>query len=443
MTKRRIDAGQSRALSPEQINLLLAAKRENHKRSAQTLLSILQLKGMTANVHIRTVQRVLKQQNMGGKWKLKRPPVLLPMDIQDPMDVWMGDFSPGVYLPHPHKPGKMAQTHLCLWFDAGGSIAVSGQYYWEANQFNGMCTLKDGMLRFGIPIKTYVDNGELAGEQVKRVCAYLGVIFCTGRPYHKEGRANVERMFQTIQNAFESELRAYPIKTLEDLNHRFHAWLDLFWNKRIIDGKTAISRFNDAKGQVQKLKSDDLSLFLFEEKRVVRKNCLVYVQNIKFWVDPPLIGKEVMVRYNPNDLHYIEIFRNGKKYQTAYPFDPNNFAYKLCRHISLREPKEEKCEEKVCDFLGELAEKYPKEAHLDSGGDMFIETIEHVLKRPLDSLQKGIATKFFNDSGPFDLEQIQQSLQAICKNKGRGLHIHYYLEAIDKLPRGNGGNIND
>lgn len=68
MTKRRIDAGQSRALSPEQINLLLAAKRENHKRSAQTLLSILKLKGMTANVHIRTVQRVLKQQNMGGKW---------------------------------------------------------------------------------------------------------------------------------------------------------------------------------------------------------------------------------------------------------------------------------------------------------------------------------------------------------------------------------------
>lgn len=355
------------------------------------------------------------------------------------MEVWMGDFSPGVYLPHPHKPGKKAQTQLCLWYDAGGSVVVGGQYYWEANQFNGMCTLKDSMVRHGSPIKIYVDNGEQSGEQIRRVCAYLGVIFITGRPGHKEGRAHVERMFQTIQQAVESELRAYPVQTIEELNQKLQAWLELFWNKQLIDGKPAIDRFNDAKPPAKKLKYEDLSLFLFETTRLVRKNCLVMVNNVKFWVDPPLIGKEVVVRYNPNDLQFIEIFVHGNRYQIAYPFDPNNFAYKLCRQMSLREPHKEEPTEKVCDFLGELVSRHCSEPELESGGDMFIETIEHVLQKPLDNLQKSIALKFFEDSGPFDFAQIEDKLQAICSKNGKELHIHYYLEALGKLPRGNGG----
>lgn len=289
--QQRSDAGQSRALSPEQVDLIVRAKKENYKRSAETIKKILELHNMETKAHVSTIRRVLKQHNIGKEWRQRTPKVLLPMDFKDPMEVWMGDFSPGPYLPHPNKNGKMHQTHLCLWYDPVTSMVMGGQYFWNANQFNGLCLLKDAMNRFGIPRRIYVDNGELAAEQIIRVAAYLGIRFTTGRPGHKEGRAHCERMFRTIQEAFESELRVYPVDTIEELNLRFNAWLEHFWYERKdSQGKPLIQSFLETRPPVRFPTADEQSLFLFQCERQVKNNSLIQVVGVNFWVDPPLIG---------------------------------------------------------------------------------------------------------------------------------------------------------
>ncbi|MGI6557823.1 MAG: helix-turn-helix domain-containing protein [Limnochordia bacterium] len=435
LRKQRADAGRSRTLTEEQIELLLAAKHENYKRSAEVLSKILQFNGVRRPPHLSSIQRVLRQHNMGRGYRQVKPKVLLPMDIRGPMEVWMGDFSPGIYLPHPQSPNKKARTHLCLWLDAGGDMVVGGSYYWQANQFNGLCTLKDALIRFGLPLKLYIDNGELAGGQVERVAAYLKIMFIRGTPYHKEGRAHVERMFRTVQEAFESELRVYPVTTLAELNRLFGAWLERFWFERKVKGGMSIlQHYLTHMPVVRSLSRDDYSLFLFEEKRRIKSNCLVSVAGVSFWASPALAGKMVSVRFNPNSLDYIEIWLNGRKYETAYPFNPDSVAYRLCRQMSYQQRTQEPTEP-VCNFLQELADGYQLPAQPDA--DLFIIVLEKVLARALDLVQLNLARQFWQDNGPFDLSEVEAKLKTFVDRKGHGLHIHYYLQALVKLPRGN------
>ena len=214
---------------------------ENFKRNADTLRKSSN-KRTWGQRPIHTIRRVLRQHNVSREKRLKGESASAD-GLQGPMEVWMGDFSPAIYHPTPME--EIQQTHLCLWFDPVTSIVMGGRYYWNANQFNGLCLLKQAMNRFGIPKRLYVDNGELATEQFLRVTASLGIGFSTGRPGHKEGRAHCERMFRTVQEAFESEFKAYPVNTIEELNLRFEAWLERFWYERTEpDGKTLMQSFS-------------------------------------------------------------------------------------------------------------------------------------------------------------------------------------------------------
>lgn len=260
-------------------------------------------------------------------------------------------------------------------------------------------------------------------------------MFIRGTPYHKEGRAHVERMFRTVQEAFESELRVYPVTTLAELNRLFGAWLERFWFERKVKGGMSIlQHYLTHMPVVRSLSRDDYSLFLFEEKRRIKSNCLVSVAGVSFWASPALAGKMVSVRFNPNSLDYIEIWLNGRKYETAYPFNPDSVAYRLCRQMSYQQRTQEPTEP-VCNFLQELADGYQLPAQPDA--DLFIIVLEKVLARALDLVQLNLARQFWQDNGPFDLSEVEAKLKTFVDRKGHGLHIHYYLQALVKLPRGN------
>lgn len=424
-------------MSQEQINLLLAAKQENPKRSVKSLKRVMELMQLPTRASCSTLRRVLKQHEMGRGYSATRPKVLLPMNFTECMEVWMGDFSPGLFLPHPIDPKKMARIHLCMWFDPVGSMVVGARYFWSANQFNGICTLKEAIVDYGLPRRLYVDNGELAGNQMMLLVANLGIAMSKGIPGRKEGRAHCERMFQTVQHAFESEFKAYPVTSLQEVNHRLNAWLKEYWNmQENAKGQTLLQAYLNNRPPVRHLTREQYSYFLFQKSLKVGKNGLVKVEGVNFWVDPPLANSRVTVRYNPDDLSEIEVWSNGRKDHIAYPFDPNNQAYKLCRQMTLR-PKEPSSGPKVCDFLGELVKSNQKtESEMDSGANDFLVTLEHLLKRSIDPIQKQIVMAFWNSYGPLSFSDVEQALKRFIETKGSGLHIDIYLERLRQLPRG-------
>lgn len=431
--KERSDKGVSRSLNDKQIDTLVKAKKENYKRSAESLCWVLKEVNHETTVHESTIRRALKARGIDGNWRRKQPKVLLPMDITKPMEVWMGDYSSGPYLPHPLYEGKMAQTHLCLWQDAGGHMIMKAQYFFNANMFNGLLTLRDAMLLYGVPQKLCFDNGELKGDQMKRIAAYFGIICIPGRPYHSEGRAHVERQFRSIQDAFESELKISPVYDIDMLNQTFEAWQETFWYGYTKRGRETRESFMENKPSTRQVKPEELSLFLFEKKVSVRKNSIVRLEGIDFWVDPPLSGQKVIARYNPYDLSQIEIWVHSKRYQIAYPFDPNSLAYKLCRSMSQRNIEEEEVET-VCDVLGSIRKQY-RTTSLDSGVHLFIQLFEQSLSRPLEAMQKALAEQFWKTHGPFNIQEVRNEVEKFISRKGNSLHIFYYLEALEQLQK--------
>lgn len=395
---------------------------------------ILEKNDQPTMAHDTTIRRALRVHGFDKQWRRKKPKVLLPMDIHRPMEVWMGDFSPGPYLPHPLDKKKKARTHLCLWHDAGGHMIMQAKYYWEESQFNALLTLREAMIRYGIPYKIYIDQGSIAGEQTERIAAYFGITYVRGTPYHPEGRAHAERQFRSIQEAFESELKVNPVSDIDTLNQRFEAWQEEFWYGYTKKGIETRKSFFQNKPQTNYILPEEYTFFLYEKKVTVRKNSLVRLEGVSFWVDPPLSGKKVVARYNPQDLSQIEIWVDQKKYQIAYPFDPNNLAYKLCRQMS-KDNIEQQKGSSVCNVLKIMEKNYQPE--LKSGVEQFIQIIEHALLRPLEVVQKELAKKFWEDYGPFRFEEVSTTLNQFTSKNGTGLHVDYYLEVLKKLPRGN------
>lgn len=422
-------------LTAEQVVLLIKAKKENYKRGAEMLRWILEKNKQPTAAHDSTIRRTLRVHGFDRQWRRKKPKVLLPMDIKKPMEVWMGDFSPGPYLPHPLNVKKKARTHLCLWHDAGGHMIMQARYYWEESEFNAILTLRDAMIRYGIPSKIYIDQGSIAGEQVKRIAAYFGITYVLGTPYHPEGRAHAERQFRSIQDAFESELKINPVSHIDTLNQQFEAWQEEFWYGYTKKGIETRKLFFQNKPQTSNIRPEEYTLFLYEKEVTVRRNSLVHLEGMTFWVDPPLSGKKVVAYYNPQDLSQIEIWVNQKRYQIAYPFDPNSLAYKLCRQMSQRNIEQEKGVP-VCNVLKIMKEKY-QPIKMDSGVEQFIQILEHALARPLEVVQQTLAKKFWEDYGPFRFEEVSTALKQFTSKKGTGLHVDYYLDTLKKLPRGN------
>ena len=60
--------------------------------------------------------------------------------------------------------------------------------------------LRQGLVRRGLPVRLYVDNGStFRSRQLALECAKLGIALIHGRPYQPAGRGKIERFFRTVR----------------------------------------------------------------------------------------------------------------------------------------------------------------------------------------------------------------------------------------------------
>jgi transposase InsO family protein len=91
-----------------------------------------------------------------------------------PNDLWMVDFACGPTL-RGHD-GKVISTHLCLIVDDHSRLIVFASYYTNADTAAFLDSLKQAVLRRGLPLKLYTDQGKpFVNHHAKIVCANLGI----------------------------------------------------------------------------------------------------------------------------------------------------------------------------------------------------------------------------------------------------------------------------
>lgn len=234
----------------------------------------------------------------------------------------MVDFACGPTLRGPD--GKVISTHLCLIVDDHSRLIVFAGYYTSADTTAFLDCLKQAVLRRGLPVKLYTDQGKpFVNHHAKIVCANLGIRLLHAKPYHAWSKGKVERLIQTIQRDFELTLRldGNAVHSLGELNTSLSSWTASTYHLRVHSstGQTPHERFTGSIQAIRNIEDPDkiAPLFYTRTERVVRKDGTVTLGKKLFEVPLSLRALSVELRYDPILCDPVEVWHKGSLHGLA------------------------------------------------------------------------------------------------------------------------------
>jgi transposase InsO family protein len=304
--KTRIDRGRSK-ITPAVQEAVLAAKRENPRRSIRQILRLLEAAGIVARQSLSrsAVHRLLQQHGLSkmiGSASLvdeKRS-----FNAEFAGSIWYGDVMHG---PHVPVKGRLRKTYLVSLIDDASRLVAHSAFCLGETALDIEGVLKQAVLRRGLPSRLIVDNGAAyRSNTLQGICARLGIhlIFC--RPYRPEGKGKLERFHLTLRNQFLSELDERRITDLSDLNARLWAWLEQIYHRTPhggLAGVTPLARYQRDLPRIRTLgtKAGQLdALFHHRIKRFVRKDGTVSYLGHRFEVPYELSGQTIKLVVDPH-----------------------------------------------------------------------------------------------------------------------------------------------
>lgn len=321
----RQDRGQSRTVTPKLADLIERLKRENPHRTGTTLLRELALSsGQNApGLSASTLYRFLKQRGLSER-QLLAPPAHKKFEAQHSNQIWQSDMLYGPYVQRPGG-GKM-QAYLHAILDDASRLIPHAQFY--AHQGLEACRdcLRQAVAARGLPVRLYMDNAKIyRSPQLARIAASLGMLIVHTPPYQPQGRGKIERFFRSVRQQFLANLDRPPTLTLEDLNERLGAWIDVYHRtEHSALGTTPLARWQRDIEHIRQLPpaTDFRRLFFHRLNRLVRRDCTFLLGNRFYEAPPPLAGETIEVRFDPLDATTVEIYFQGEPQGVARVVDP-------------------------------------------------------------------------------------------------------------------------
>lgn len=321
----RRDRGQPRRLSEEQARWVLEQVR-SHPHTDVRVLHRRWQKLDPSLPSISSIYRLLARHGLcrGQRRQLAALPSgpTKSFEAAWPGERWMVDFSPGPFL-RPES-GKAFQTQLCLIVDDHSRLIPHAGYHTAADTAAFLATLKEAVLRRGIPHTLYTDNAKaFRGTHVRVVCANLGIRLLHTRPYHAWSKGKVERLLRTIQQDFEATLRlpGQAAGSLEELNHKLAWWIQSEYHLRrhSTTGMTPEERFGQQLQTVRHLEDPGRvdELFLTKDNRRVLKDGTIRLAGRLYEVDLALRGLKVELRFDPNRCDPVWVYYRGQFFGPA------------------------------------------------------------------------------------------------------------------------------
>ena len=305
--KTRDDSGRSKIAPPIQ-EAVLAAKRDNPRRSIRQIVRLLEAVGTVPSQTLSrsATHRLLRQHGLSqiaGSGHL--PEEKRSFTAEFAGSIWYGDVMHGPRVPHQ---GQLRKTYLVSLIDDASRLVAHSAFCLGETALDVEGVLKQALLRRGVPIKLVVDNGAAyRANTLQGVCARLGIhlIFC--RPYAPEGKGKLERWHRTCRDQFLTEIDERHITSLADLNARLWAWLEQVYHQTGhagLGGMTPLARYQRDLPRIRSLgaKAAQLdALFLHRVARSVKKDGTVSYLGRRFEVPYELSGKAVRLVVDPHE----------------------------------------------------------------------------------------------------------------------------------------------
>jgi transposase InsO family protein len=430
------------ALSPSTIELACALKREVPERSLDRIIAILEGMGLVdaGTVRRSTLHRALRRQDLSAR-KARVPDAhdLDRFEAVAPNDLWQSDMLTGPWLPDPERPGKVRRAWLYAFLDDHSRLVLDGRFSFKGDLPALELVFRRALQKYGQPRRVYYDNGATyRSHHMRQIVAEIGVhglIFTQVR--RPMGHGKIEAFNRFCNSAFIAEVKASKIRTLDELNEAFLAWIDVEYNTRLHSetGQSPLVRWKATVDKVAWVDEEKLRVaFLWKEIRKADKSGLFSLFGTPFQVGPTLARKPVEIRYDPEHLDEVEVWHDGKFVERVRPFQVQPH----------RRPRPEDNEsaaatvptEPVADYLNHLVKRRRNQIFIapvpqvdpDAGHEaivtLFAQCLESAVVDP-DAIRT-----FLHRYGPFDSATVTPIFERLVARDGRDHHVQHYLDAI-------------
>lgn len=318
--RRRSDAGTLRALDPEVAQAILQLRKSRPGLTVTAILERLRNQGIiepgTSGCSRSTVYRFLQKEGL-DRHRLRA----LANEVGGPAKawesevanaLWMADVMDGPSLKSQSKASAQ-RSWLIATLDDHSRLIPHAQFYSQPKITQLLDCLRQGFERRGVPEALYTDQGKIfTGNQLKLVCANLGIRLLHARPYAAWSKGKIERFFRTLQEAFFPELSFEPAADLEQLNQRLWSWIEKVYHRRshaALEGKTPLERFCGVR--LRPLPENWQALFYERISRRVRLDATVSLEGQLWEVPVHLRGRAIELRRDPFEQTRIEVWCQG------------------------------------------------------------------------------------------------------------------------------------
>lgn len=303
--KMRSDHGKSK-LPGEIQEAIVQAKRDNPKRSLNTLIRLLEMQGLVAKGELSrsSVHRLLQQQGLSNPCGGSEPVERRRFVAECAGDLWQGDVMHG---PKVAVDGRLRKVFLVSLMDDASRLMAHSAFCLGETALDIEGVLKQAVLKRGIPKKLLIDNGAAyRSHSLQGICARLEIRLVYCRPYQPEGKGKLEKWHRTVRDQFLSELDLAQIRGLDDLNARLWAWLDQIYHinpHSSLNGMAPIERYQQDLVRVRPLGAFAAhldELFYHRHTRKVRKDGTVTFNAQVYEVPFELVSQTVVLVVDPH-----------------------------------------------------------------------------------------------------------------------------------------------
>ena len=372
MPRGRSDAGHSRVLQPEVVDLVIRAKREKPRRSVRRIIALLERAQLVEHGLLTrsTVHRVLRAAGLSarpareaGGPKERRS--FLPAHAGD---VWLGDAMHG---PHVVHDGRLRKAYLLTQIDGATRFCMHSAFYLSEGAVEHEHGLREAFMRHGLPRTYYVDQGSAyIADSLRVICAELAVHLRHAAVRDAEAKGAIERFHRTWREEVGDELPAEPL-SLPDLNAKHWAWLHAVYHDRVhgTTGRKPMKHLLDEDRFIRSVPRDvDLDeVFMHRARRTIRKDGTVRWAGRLLEVAAELAG-QVELRYDPARPDTLpRVFVDGRFACDTVELDRHRNATR--RRKRLDPPPDPPSEPTGVDVLGDIERAYYERIHLDPEAD--------------------------------------------------------------------------
>lgn len=302
----RRDAGRPRSLSETEAALLLNYLEAHPEMTATAVLRRFQADGrilsapssssLSRLVRSAGLQRHKRLRQAHGEQNLK-------FEFFAPLECVQADCMHTVKVPD--AKGRRRTAILLAFLDDATRRVVYASFGFTEASVAFEVGIRHILAAHGRIGKLYCDNGStFVSNQTRRILDALGLVIAHSRPRRPAGRGKIERFFRTVRQQCLAPIDVEQLRSLEDLNMRFHTWLESEYHRSPHRGLNGITPLDAWLAKSRHIVPFDATVdldevFRHQASRKVYRDSTITLDGALFEVPSTLIGERIIVRYDP------------------------------------------------------------------------------------------------------------------------------------------------